>query len=117
MTIYDEYDDIYDIGYSNGYTKGYADGLNSRSSEKDECEWHNLLANAKDLPKDMDNVLVCYIGGDNNWYETMFYDASRQVFSLYGGTEFAKTRTIAKNETDFGSVIGWCYIYPFDSPV
>lgn len=77
-------------------------------------KYHDLLEDPNDLPEDGANVLVCYIGGDNDWYETLFYDASRQVFSLYGGTEFAKTRKIAKNETDFGSVIGWCYICPFE---
>lgn len=78
--------------------------------------WHDLRKNSDDLPEDMENVQICWSGGSNNWYDSMFWDADRKVFSINGKTEFEVIHPVIgdKRYAAYGEAIAWRYIEPFE---
>lgn len=72
--------------------------------------WHDLRKNPNDLPKDAEYVLVCWRGIKQNWYDVMFWDDDKKVFSLYGDHPV----TSDERPVTFGDVIAWKYIEPLE---
>lgn len=82
----------------------------------DKYRWHDLRKDPTDLPCDMDNVQICWVGGSNYWYDSMFWDADRGVFSIYGKTEYEVIHPIIgdKRYSMYGQAIAWREIEPFE---
>lgn len=82
----------------------------------DKYRWHDMLKDPTDLPCDMDNVQICWVGGSYYWYDSMFWDADRGVFSIYGKTEYEVIHPIIgdKRYSMYGEAIAWREIEPFE---
>ena len=76
----------------------------------DKYRWHDLRKNPDDLPKTAEHVLVCWRGIKQDWYDVMFWDSDRKVFSLYGDHPVMSD----ERPVTFGDVIAWKYIEPFE---
>lgn len=85
-------------------------------AEPTKYRWHDLRKDPNDLPRDMDNVQICWVGGSHYWYDSMFWDAYRGVFSIYGKTEYEVIHPIIgdKRYSRYGQAIAWREIEPFE---
>lgn len=76
-----------------------------------DYRWHDLQKDPNDLPKHIDQVIVCVKGSSRNWVDAMFYDHERKLFTVNSCTVYEKSRYIGDNVND---VIAWREIEPFE---